>query len=349
MNWAGTPGGHINARGLTEYGAILVKELISRGVVIDADHAGEKTFDAVLTICERHDYPVVAGHTSLRELRHGWAAARRGESRTPMESPELYGTANGRELAGEADKSPQQLERIRRLGGMVSLFAFQRDLPGGAAAVPDDAAGSAKSTGRALIRLSELMGGTGYGLGTDINGFGRLPGPGSAPRARPPWPTSSTSGYAGPPAGRHAGTRCSRSGTASRTPPPRPTTGPTGSPTMGRARRSPRWNGWRGRPSPSGARERLPRARSSPGPALPPWLLKRLGPLGSGLYDSAGLLSRATAGRRDFDLNMDGMAHYGLLPDFLHDLRNVGVPAAVVDELYYSAESYIRVWERCGR
>ncbi len=36
-------------------------------------------------------------------------------------------------------------------------------------------------------------------------------------------------------------------------------------------------------------------------------------------------LERNTAGpRRDFDINLDGLAHYGLLPDFLQDMRNQG-------------------------
>ena len=83
------------------------------------------------------------------------------------------------------------------------------------------------------------------------------------------------------------------------------------------------------------------------GPGPPPWMLHRFGPTGSGLYTDSGALIRSTAGRRDFDVNVDGVAHYGLLPDFLQDLRNVGTPAAEVDALYRGAEHYIQVWERC--
>ena len=37
-------------------------------------------------------------------------------------------------------------------------------------------------------------------------------------------------------------------------------------------------------------------------------------------------LERNMAGpRRDFDINLDGLAHYGLLPDFLQDIRNQGL------------------------
>ncbi|MEW5742476.1 MAG: membrane dipeptidase [Myxococcota bacterium] len=48
-----------------------------------------------------------------------------------------------------------------------------------------------------------------------------------------------------------------------------------------------------------------------------------------------------------FDYNYDGLAHYGLLPDFIEDLRNVGVPDAAVDELFNSAERFIQCWETC--
>lgn len=50
---------------------------------------------------------------------------------------------------------------------------------------------------------------------------------------------------------------------------------------------------------------------------------------------------------RAFDLNFDGLAHYGLLPDFLEDLRRVGVPDGALDELFNSAERFLQCWETC--
>jgi hypothetical protein len=56
-------------------------------------------------------------------------------------------------------------------------------------------------------------------------------------------------------------------------------------------------------------------------------------------------LRRCTAGPiRDFDINLDGLAHYGMLPDMLQDLKNVRLS---LDGFFRSAEAYIRVWERC--
>ena len=59
-------------------------------------------------------------------------------------------------------------------------------------------------------------------------------------------------------------------------------------------------------------------------------------------------LARCFAGpRRDFDINLDGMAHYGLLPDLLQDVRNIGLTHKDLAPLFRSAEDYVTMWERC--
>jgi hypothetical protein len=59
-------------------------------------------------------------------------------------------------------------------------------------------------------------------------------------------------------------------------------------------------------------------------------------------------LVRSMAGpRRDFDINIDGMAHYGMLPDFLQDLRNSGLTAADLAPLFRSAHDYVEMWDTC--
>jgi microsomal dipeptidase-like Zn-dependent dipeptidase len=59
-------------------------------------------------------------------------------------------------------------------------------------------------------------------------------------------------------------------------------------------------------------------------------------------------LVRSNAGeRRDFDINLDGMAHYGMLPDLLQDMRNVGLTAEDLAPLFRSANDYIEMWEKC--
>ena len=64
-------------------------------------------------------------------------------------------------------------------------------------------------------------------------------------------------------------------------------------------------------------------------------------------------LRRHVFGNRDFDVNLDGVAHYGMLPDFLQDVANSHPrPAEVgmyLDPLFRSAESYISMWEKARR
>ena len=63
-------------------------------------------------------------------------------------------------------------------------------------------------------------------------------------------------------------------------------------------------------------------------------------------YGNNEPLRRYTTGNRDWDFNTDGMAHYGLMPDFLQDLRNVGLSPGSLTPLFRSAEDYIQMWEK---
>jgi hypothetical protein len=50
--------------------------------------------------------------------------------------------------------------------------------------------------------------------------------------------------------------------------------------------------------------------------------------------------------RRDFDVNLEGLAHYGLLPDWLQDVKNVDVSARELMPLFTGAEDYIEMWHK---
>jgi hypothetical protein len=56
--------------------------------------------------------------------------------------------------------------------------------------------------------------------------------------------------------------------------------------------------------------------------------------------------ARQRTGTRTFDLNRDGMAHYGLLPDLLADAARRPGGDAAMRTLLGSAEAYLRTWER---
>jgi hypothetical protein len=44
-----------------------------------------------------------------------------------------------------------------------------------------------------------------------------------------------------------------------------------------------------------------------------------------------------------------GLAHYGMIPDFLQDGRNIGLTDKDLTPLFSSAEDYIQMWEKCER
>jgi len=49
---------------------------------------------------------------------------------------------------------------------------------------------------------------------------------------------------------------------------------------------------------------------------------------------------------RVFDFNVDGLAHFGLVPDMLQDLKNVEMPKRDFQSLFGSAEAYLKMWEK---
>jgi microsomal dipeptidase-like Zn-dependent dipeptidase len=59
-----------------------------------------------------------------------------------------------------------------------------------------------------------------------------------------------------------------------------------------------------------------------------------------------GKFDKQVTGFKTFDYNVDGLAHVGLLPDMIADLEKIGLGQNYVDELFCSAEAFIRVWER---
>jgi hypothetical protein len=50
--------------------------------------------------------------------------------------------------------------------------------------------------------------------------------------------------------------------------------------------------------------------------------------------------------RKPFDFNFDGLSHFGMVPDMLQDLKNLGLPSRDFQALFSSAESYLQMWEK---
>jgi hypothetical protein len=62
-------------------------------------------------------------------------------------------------------------------------------------------------------------------------------------------------------------------------------------------------------------------------------------------FDGRQVVDRQRSGQRVYDINVDGMAHYGLFPDWVEDLRLLA-GQEVVDDLGRGAEAYLQMWER---
>ena len=62
-------------------------------------------------------------------------------------------------------------------------------------------------------------------------------------------------------------------------------------------------------------------------------------------YDGRVTFSRQRTGERTFDYNQEGVAHYGLYPEWFEDLRRLG-GRRMQRDMSDGAEAYIQMWER---
>lgn len=62
-------------------------------------------------------------------------------------------------------------------------------------------------------------------------------------------------------------------------------------------------------------------------------------------FDGGTVIDRQQSGNRTFDINTDGVAHFGLFPDWWERLR-LTAGQGIIDDLAAGAEGYLRMWER---
>jgi len=62
-------------------------------------------------------------------------------------------------------------------------------------------------------------------------------------------------------------------------------------------------------------------------------------------FDGKVTIDKLHSGERVYDINVDGVAHYGLYPDWIQDLRMIAGDE-IVDDLARGSESYLQMWER---
>jgi hypothetical protein len=65
-------------------------------------------------------------------------------------------------------------------------------------------------------------------------------------------------------------------------------------------------------------------------------------------FDRRVRFSRERTGTRAFDVNRDGVAHYGLLPDLLANVQRQPRGARAMSLLFHSADAYLRTWRLTG-
>jgi microsomal dipeptidase-like Zn-dependent dipeptidase len=151
-------GGCRNTRGLTELGKTLIREAVARGMIIDVDHMSAKSRAQTLDICEEAGYPVNSGHTGFVEISNG-------------------------DKRHEGNLLPEEVERIRRLGGMVSIIPHQGRIDQintwrGSSTVVEHINGTSSNTAvQAYLYAASKMQGGPVGFGTDFNGFAGSPRP----------------------------------------------------------------------------------------------------------------------------------------------------------------------------
>ena len=64
-------------------------------------------------------------------------------------------------------------------------------------------------------------------------------------------------------------------------------------------------------------------------------------------YDGRVTFERQTTGERTFDYTKEGVAHYGLYPEWFEDLRRLGGQKMARD-MWDGAEAYLQMWERAA-
>jgi microsomal dipeptidase-like Zn-dependent dipeptidase len=257
-------GPNCNKRGLEDIGEFLVREMMDKKMIIDVDHMSARALNRTLEIAEERHYPgIVMGHTGFIE-----------------NNKEQEEQVNKR---SEANKTADQVERLRALGGLIGIILHQgktdeinafEDSPSGftptlvKSRVKNDCGESSKTWAQAYLYAVEKMKGGAVAFGSDFNGL------------------------AGQPAPRFDGVN------------------------------SKACNG--DKLDDQGAEFTYPFT----------------------IHGQLGKLDKSMVGQKIYDFNHDGLAHIGMYPDFINELKSIGVSDDDLKPLFNSAEAYVKMWER---
>jgi microsomal dipeptidase-like Zn-dependent dipeptidase len=396
--------GHVNARGMTRVGRAVLREMRRLGMIVDIDHMGERARADTLGLFAESSTPVVMGHTWFRDLGY-----------------DQHETQDWLKLRNDIMKTADEVEAVRKLGGVVSPITNQHDVRRvEGSGTGNDCEGASTSWLQAFVYAVQRMGGAGVPVGTDFNGLPGQPLPRFGPYACTgremtdggnDWPRRApglsplqtvradadaqdvgvtydvpiryawTNRFYGPRVPRDdpytpeeravwiAMAECKAGVDPRRAPDsdlqdgqlpgsarartwslPREVVGPVASGLCGGPQIGLRdW--WQAatlvraggpRPDASGLRRKYDLIAGIDSQ----WKRMESGnpdhPLERFFYDEAR--------QHDADVNLDGLAHYGLLPDFFQDVANQlkkrGAEVKDLSALFRSAETYLEMWER---
>lgn len=356
--------GHINARSLTSDGLAVIAAIRARGMILDVAHMDQLGRERVLGLgaaankttsplnagcdmstasCQASAYPAISSHAGMREMS------------TPADY--MGGGTN------EGGLRRDMIDRIRDIGGTLGVGTTAADVNNADTASPDgrggiytenvanSCGGSSRTFSQSYVYALRRMNGKGITLGTDFNGLEDRLNPrfgtqgcyarGNIPNSKQfAWDGSSmvddTSqvpfnyrpsilGLAGGTAGEQRATELASS------------SGIAYAHYGGAVPHNGRF--WT-LLDPPGYRINMAGAQ--------------FGISSFGTYQSNSMLALSglppvnanTTGNRTFDLNYDGLAHYGMLPDMLQDTRVVGMTNEQLGPLFQGAEAIVETWEK---
>jgi hypothetical protein len=62
-------------------------------------------------------------------------------------------------------------------------------------------------------------------------------------------------------------------------------------------------------------------------------------------FDGKQTISKQVSGQQEYDINTDGVSHYGLYPDWIEDLRKLAGDQ-IIEDMARGPEAYLQMWER---
>src|SRR5262249_10149559 len=151
---------------LTQQGGILLQELARVGILIDVDHCSQKTANAALDLMETLRYPLISSHSGFMDLALGPGPVGPEDYTNEHAYDGHHGRCGVHDVPHESLKTREQVDRLRRLHGMVAPILIQ-DRVQDAGGVYNNCDGSSRTWAQKLHYAVDRFRGRGVGLAID--------------------------------------------------------------------------------------------------------------------------------------------------------------------------------------